>query len=99
MTPTGIPSPSLCPGSACPSTAGSCPGAGSGDVRRGLAFAFAPNFSAITPEVVLAAIGQAFYATGVGMAMMLAYGAYVPTRRRFARAVRHPPPQGAPHPR
>ena len=48
-----------------------------GDVRRGLAFAFAPNFCAITPEVVLVAIGQAFYATGVGMAMMLAYGAYV----------------------
>ena len=49
----------------------------SGDVRRGLAFAFAPNFRAITPEVVLVAIGQAFYATGVGMAMMIAYGAYV----------------------
>jgi len=48
-----------------------------GDVRRGLAFAFAPNFSAINPDVVLAAIGQAFYATGVGMAMMLALGAYV----------------------
>ena len=49
----------------------------SGEARRGLAFAFAPNFGAITPEVVLVAIGQAFYATGVGMAMMLAYGAYV----------------------
>ena len=48
-----------------------------GDVRRGLQFAFAPNVSAITPQVVLAAIGQAFYATGVGMAMMLAYGSYV----------------------
>jgi neurotransmitter:Na+ symporter, NSS family len=47
-----------------------------GDVRHGLAFAFAPNFKAITPPVVLAAIGQAFYATGVGMAMMLAYGSY-----------------------
>jgi len=48
-----------------------------GDVERGLNFAFAPNFAAITPTVVLAAVGQAFYATGVGMAMMLAYGAYV----------------------
>jgi neurotransmitter:Na+ symporter, NSS family len=47
-----------------------------GDVRHGLAFAFAPNFKAITPEIILAAIGQAFYATGVGMAMMLAYGSY-----------------------
>lgn len=48
-----------------------------GDVQRGLTFAFALNFAAITPAVVLAAIGQAFYATGVGMAMMLAYGAYL----------------------
>jgi NSS family neurotransmitter:Na+ symporter len=48
-----------------------------GDVRNGLAFAFAPNFSAITPQVMLAAVGQAFFATGVGTAMMLAYGAYV----------------------
>jgi|SRR5579871_645732 len=48
-----------------------------GDARAGLRFAFAPNFSAITPKVILAAIGQAFYATGVGAAMMLAYGAYV----------------------
>ena len=48
-----------------------------GDVKNGLAFAFAPNFGAITPQVVLAAIGQAFFATGVGMAMMVAYGSYV----------------------
>jgi NSS family neurotransmitter:Na+ symporter len=48
-----------------------------GDWRRGLAFAFAPNFAAITAPVVLSAIGQAFYATGVGAAMMLAYGAYL----------------------
>ncbi len=48
-----------------------------GDVRRGLAFAFTPHFSALTGQVILAAIGQAFYATGVGQAMMIAYGAYV----------------------
>jgi NSS family neurotransmitter:Na+ symporter len=49
-----------------------------GDVTRGLTFAFAPDFGKLSANVVLAAIGQAFYATGVGMAMMLAYGAYVP---------------------
>lgn len=48
-----------------------------GDVERGLAFAFAPDFSKIDAQVLLAAIGQAFYATGVGMAIMMAYGAYV----------------------
>lgn len=48
-----------------------------GEVRRGLSFAFKPDFAAIDAQVVLAAIGQAFYATGVGQAMMIAYGAYV----------------------
>lgn len=48
-----------------------------GDVERGIAFAFKPDFSQLTAEVMLAAIGQAFYATGVGYAMMIAYGAYV----------------------
>jgi neurotransmitter:Na+ symporter, NSS family len=52
-------------------------GLATGDARAGLRFAFAPNFAAITPQVALAAVGQAFYATGVGMAMMLAYGSYV----------------------
>ncbi len=47
-----------------------------GNVRQALVFSFAPHFSAINASVVLAAIGQAFYATGVGMAMMIAYGAY-----------------------
>jgi NSS family neurotransmitter:Na+ symporter len=48
-----------------------------GNVRPAFAFAFAPKFGAVTPQVVLSAIGQAFYATGVGMAMMLAYGSYL----------------------
>lgn len=48
-----------------------------GDVARGMSFAFKPDFSQITAEVLLAAVGQAFYATGVGYAMMIAYGAYV----------------------
>ncbi len=57
-----------------------------GDARAGLAFAFAPRLAAITPAVVLAAVGQAFYATGVGAAMMLAYGAYVPKGTSLLRA-------------
>ncbi|MEO7793672.1 MAG: sodium-dependent transporter [Thermoanaerobaculia bacterium] len=57
-----------------------------GDVRAGLAFAFAPNFAAITPQVLVAAVGQAFFATGVGMAMMLAYGAYLPRGTSLVRS-------------
>jgi len=57
-----------------------------GDARAGLRFAFAPHLSAITPQVLLAAIGQAFYATGVGEAMMLAYGSYVAKETSLVRA-------------
>ena len=57
-----------------------------GNATAGLTFAFAPNFAAITPRVALAAIGQAFYATGVGAAMMLAYGAYVGKGTSLLRA-------------
>ncbi|MEP7246196.1 MAG: sodium-dependent transporter [Gammaproteobacteria bacterium] len=57
-----------------------------GDVARGLAFAFMPDFSKISANVLLAAVGQAFYATGVGMAMMLAYGSYVPAGTSLTRS-------------
>jgi NSS family neurotransmitter:Na+ symporter len=50
-----------------------------GDVSRGLSFAFAPDWSKFSANLVLAAVGQSFFATGVGMAMMIAYGAYVPS--------------------
>ena len=57
-----------------------------GDLTRGLTFAFVPDFTKITARVVLVAIGQAFYATGVGMAMMIAYGAYVPAGASLVRS-------------
>lgn len=49
-----------------------------GEVHRGLSFAFAPHLGELSGAMVLAAVGQAFFTTGVGMGMMLAYGAYVP---------------------
>ena len=57
-----------------------------GDVRRGLTFAFAPDFARLNGHVLLAAVGQAFFATGVGMGMMLAYGAYVPAGVSLVRS-------------
>jgi NSS family neurotransmitter:Na+ symporter len=48
-----------------------------GDVAQTGRFVLAPHWDALSAEGVLAAIGQAFYATGVGMAMMLAYGSYM----------------------
>jgi neurotransmitter:Na+ symporter, NSS family len=48
-----------------------------GQVRQGLTFAFWPDLHSLNAQIVLAAIGQAFYATGVGQAMMIAYGSYL----------------------
>jgi NSS family neurotransmitter:Na+ symporter len=48
-----------------------------GDIAQTFHFAFAPHLGALSGNVVLAAIGQAFFATGVGQAMMIAYGSYM----------------------
>jgi SNF family Na+-dependent transporter len=57
--------------------------------RRGgihsLRFAFAPHWDALSGGVLLAAIGQAFYATGVGQAMMIAYGCYMSRQAPLVR--------------
>ncbi len=56
-----------------------------GDVAQTLRFVFAPHWHSLSAAVVLAAIGQAFYATGVGMGMMLAYGSYMPRHAPLVR--------------
>ena len=40
-------------------------------------YLFAPRFSEITPQVVLAAFGQAFFSVAVGGGVMLTYGAFL----------------------
>jgi neurotransmitter:Na+ symporter, NSS family len=57
-----------------------------GNVREGLAFAFIPHGDQLSARVVLTAVGQAFFATGVGMGMMLAYGAYIPEGTSLVRS-------------
>ena len=49
-----------------------------GDFRAGFDFLFNVDFSKITGEVVLAAVGQAFFSISVAMGLMMIYGAYVP---------------------
>jgi NSS family neurotransmitter:Na+ symporter len=48
-----------------------------GDAARGIAFMTSVDWRKLDAELVLAAIGQAFFATGVGMAIMIAYGSHV----------------------
>ena len=49
-----------------------------GDFKAGVEFLFSVDFSKISGEVVLAAIGQAFFSISVAMGLMMVYGAYVP---------------------
>jgi NSS family neurotransmitter:Na+ symporter len=57
-----------------------------GDTEHGLAFAFAPRGGTFSGGLLLAAVSQAFFATGVGMAMMIAYGSYIPDGTSLLRS-------------
>lgn len=48
-----------------------------GDFGRAMAFLFMPDFSKITGEVLVNALGQAFFTLSLGMGAMLTYGAYL----------------------
>jgi NSS family neurotransmitter:Na+ symporter len=48
------------------------PGAG-----EGLRFLFQPDFSKITPKVILEALGQAFFSLSIGMGTLITYGSYI----------------------
>ncbi len=56
-----------------------------GDLAQGWGYMFEVDFTKITPEVVLVAIGQAFFSIGIGFGYMLAYGAYLPNSINIPR--------------
>jgi neurotransmitter:Na+ symporter, NSS family len=49
-----------------------------GDFRAGLSFLLEADFSQLTGEGMLAALGQAFFSLSIGMGAIMAYGAYLP---------------------
>ena len=49
-----------------------------GDWTQGMLFLFKPDWSALTGEVFLLAMGQAFFTLSIGMGAVMAYGAYLP---------------------
>jgi NSS family neurotransmitter:Na+ symporter len=56
-----------------------------GDFARSISFMFTADFSKITPGVVLAAMGQAFFTLSIGMGAMMAYGSYLERNVSIAR--------------
>jgi NSS family neurotransmitter:Na+ symporter len=49
-----------------------------GDAATAYKFLFAADFSKLTPAIVLAAVGQAFFSVNVGVGAVLTYSAYLP---------------------
>ena len=45
---------------------------------KGVEYLFSPDFSKLTGEGILAALGQALFSLSVGMGIMLVYGSYIP---------------------
>lgn len=54
-----------------------------GDAKAGLTFLLSPDFSKIHLSTWVAAIGQAFFSVGIGMAGLMLYGAYLPKSVRL----------------
>lgn len=52
--------------------------AGNGGTSEAFAFMFTPDFSKINAEVAQSALGQACFSIGIGNAIMITYGAYLP---------------------
>lgn len=48
-----------------------------GAASETLAYMFTPRFDQVSPQTVLAALGQAFFSIGVGGAIMITYGSYL----------------------
>ncbi|MGJ8686369.1 MAG: sodium-dependent transporter [Spongiibacteraceae bacterium] len=58
-----------------------------GDFAAALHFMFDTDFSKLTGEAVLVAMGHAFFTLSLGMGAIMAYGAYFPGRSSIARSV------------
>lgn len=56
-----------------------------GAFGEGLSFMFSPNFSALSGETVLIAMGQAFFTLSLGMGAIMVYGSYLPEGISIAR--------------
>jgi NSS family neurotransmitter:Na+ symporter len=56
-----------------------------GEFMEGFEFLFTPDFSQLSGDSVLLALGQAFFTLSVGMGAIMAYGAYLPGDESIVR--------------
>ncbi len=55
-----------------------------GDAGAAFSYLFSPRFGELSPQVVLAAMGQAFYSLAVGAGAMITYGAFLDRKENIA---------------
>ncbi len=55
------------------------------NASKGLAYFFNPDFSKITPSVIINALGQAFFSLSLGMGILITYAAYYPKDANLRR--------------
>ena len=56
-----------------------------GEFAQALRFLFVPDFSALTAQAVLVALGHAFFTLSLGCGAMMAYGSYLPEGTSIAK--------------
>ncbi len=57
------------------------------NANLGLEYMFKPDFSKINSEMVLAALGQAFFTLSIGMGALLTYGSYIKEDKSLVKSV------------
>lgn len=57
-----------------------------GDFAAGARFLFVPDFTKLTAQTVLLAIGQAFFSLGIGLGVLLTIGAYMDHKSSILKA-------------
>lgn len=61
-------------------------GMASGGTAEAIGFMFTPDFSKINGEVAVSALGQACFSIGIGNAIMITYGSYLPRNVSIPKA-------------
>ncbi|MFT4585386.1 MAG: NSS family neurotransmitter:Na+ symporter [Gammaproteobacteria bacterium] len=58
-----------------------------GDFGAALSYLFRPDFSQVTADTVLLALGQAFFSLSLGMGSIIVYGSYLPADTSIPRTI------------
>ncbi len=53
--------------------------------KQSLSFLFKPDFSELTPTVIISAIGQAFFSLSLGMGALITYGSYISKKENLRK--------------